>query len=53
MLKSIFTNFSILLNSNIDKFAGGLTRGEVTIIGGRPGHGKTTLVKKEKPDNTK
>ena len=30
--------------SNIDKFAGGLTRGEVTIIGGRPGHGKTTVM---------
>ena len=30
--------------ANIDKFAGGLTRGEVTIIGGRPGHGKTTVM---------
>ena len=29
---------------NIDKFAGGLTRGEVTIVGGRPGHGKTTVL---------
>ena len=29
---------------NIDKFAGGLTRGEITIIGGRPGHGKTTVL---------
>ena len=29
---------------NIDKFAGGLTRGEITIIGGRPGHGKTTVM---------
>ena len=29
---------------NLDKFAGGLTRGEITIIGGRPGHGKTTLM---------
>ena len=29
---------------NIDRFAGGLTRGEVTIIGGRPGHGKTTVM---------
>ena len=29
---------------NIDKFAGGLTRGEITIIGGRPGHGKTTMM---------
>ena len=29
---------------NIDKYAGGLTRGEITIIGGRPGHGKTTVM---------
>ena len=29
---------------NIDKFAGGLTRGELTIIGGRPGHGKSTMM---------
>ena len=29
---------------NVYKFAGGLTRGEVTIIGGRPGHGKTTVM---------
>ena len=29
---------------NIDRFAGGLTRGEITIIGGRPGHGKTTCM---------
>ena len=28
----------------IDSFAGGLTRGEITIIGGRPGHGKTTFL---------
>ena len=28
----------------IDKFAGGLTRGEITIVGGRPGHGKTTVM---------
>ena len=28
----------------LDKFAGGLTRGEITIIGGRPGHGKTTVL---------
>mgnify|MGYP003136236351 FL=1 len=28
----------------IDDFAGGLTRGEVSIIGGRPGHGKTTFL---------
>ena len=28
----------------LDKAAGGMTRSEVTVIGGRPGHGKTTLV---------
>ena len=28
----------------LDKFSGGLTRGEITIIGGRPGHGKTTVM---------
>ena len=28
----------------IDAFAGGLTRGEVSIVGGRPGHGKTTFL---------
>tara|TARA_R110002012_G_scaffold318944_1_gene538217 strand:+ start:1060 stop:2382 length:1323 start_codon:yes stop_codon:yes gene_type:complete len=27
----------------LDEFAGGLTRKEITILGGRPGHGKTTL----------
>ena len=29
---------------NVDNFAGGLTRGELTIIGGRPGHGKSTMM---------
>ena len=28
----------------LDKAAGGMTRSEVTVIGGRPGHGKTTMV---------
>jgi len=28
----------------LDQFAGGLTKGEITIIGGRPGHGKTTFL---------
>ena len=28
----------------VDNFSGGLTRGEITIIGGRPGHGKTTVM---------
>ena len=30
--------------ANIDRWSGGLTRGEITIIGGRPGHGKTTVM---------
>ena len=28
----------------LNEFAGGMTRGEVTVVGGRPGHGKTTLI---------
>ena len=28
----------------IDQLCGGMTRGELTIIGGRPGHGKTTMI---------
>lgn len=28
----------------MDDFAGGMTRGEITSLGGRPGHGKTTLM---------
>ena len=28
----------------IDILAGGLTRGEITVVGGRPGHGKTTFL---------
>jgi replicative DNA helicase len=28
----------------MDNAAGGMTRSEVTVVGGRPGHGKTTLV---------
>ena len=28
----------------LDNFSGGMPRGEITVIGGRPGHGKTTLV---------
>ena len=31
---------------SIDKFSGGLTRGEITIVGGRPGHGKSTSLAK-------
>tara|TARA_R110000824_G_scaffold127445_1_gene287622 strand:- start:157 stop:1497 length:1341 start_codon:yes stop_codon:yes gene_type:complete len=30
--------------TKIDNFAGGLTRGEISIVGGRPGHGKTTFL---------
>ena len=30
--------------AQLDRFSGGLTRGEITIIGGRPGHGKTTVM---------
>jgi replicative DNA helicase len=29
---------------NIDALSGGLTRGEITIVGGRPGHGKSTFL---------
>tara|TARA_Y100000034_G_scaffold105843_1_gene133511 strand:+ start:614 stop:1933 length:1320 start_codon:yes stop_codon:yes gene_type:complete len=28
----------------LDFYAGGMTRKEITVLGGRPGHGKTTLV---------
>lgn len=27
----------------LDDLSGGMTRGELTIVGGRPGHGKTTF----------
>tara|TARA_R110001583_G_scaffold33455_1_gene113015 strand:+ start:1328 stop:2638 length:1311 start_codon:yes stop_codon:yes gene_type:complete len=30
--------------AHLDSFAGGMTRKEITVVGGRPGHGKTTLV---------
>ena len=30
--------------AHLDMFAGGMTRKEITVVGGRPGHGKTTLV---------
>ena len=29
--------------AGLDKLSGGMTRGEITIVGGRPGHGKTTF----------
>ena len=28
----------------LDSAAGGMTRGEITVVGGRPGHGKTTMI---------
>ena len=28
----------------LDELSGGMTRGELTVIGGRPGHGKTTMM---------
>jgi len=43
-IKNKSTNLIKTGYENIDKFAGGLTRGEVSIIGGRPGHGKTTVM---------
>ena len=46
-IESMKQNKSKLLSTgydNLDRFAGGLTRGEITIIGGRPGHGKTTVL---------
>ena len=30
--------------TDIDKLSGGFTKGEISIIGGRPGHGKTTFM---------
>jgi len=30
--------------AGIDEFSGGFTKGEVSVIGGRPGHGKTTFL---------
>ena len=29
--------------TGLDQLSGGMTRGEITIVGGRPGHGKTTF----------
>jgi replicative DNA helicase len=46
-VESMKQNKSKLLSTGyecLDRFAGGLTRGEITIIGGRPGHGKTTVL---------
>ena len=46
-ISSITDKESLLLKTGyegLDAFAGGLTKGEITIIGGRPGHGKTTFM---------
>ena len=46
-MKSIVKEDSNLIPFNLahlDSFAGGMTRKEITVLGGRPGHGKTTLV---------
>ena len=46
-MKSVVKEDSNLIPFNLahlDMFAGGMTRKEITVLGGRPGHGKTTLV---------
>ena len=46
-MKSITSDKSKLIRTGyleLDVLAGGLTRGELTIIGGRPGHGKTSFM---------
>jgi replicative DNA helicase len=46
-IESITSTESKLVRTDypdIDRFSGGLTRGEITIIGGRPGHGKSTFL---------
>ena len=43
----MFTDKKQMVRSGItdlDKLSGGFTKGEVSIIGGRPGHGKTTFM---------
>ena len=52
--ESLSETFDNIINSDkniiktgfkgIDKLSGGMTRGEITVIGGRPGHGKTTTM---------
>ncbi len=47
VMKSIETGENNLIKTGfvgLDDLSGGMTRGEITIIGGRPGHGKTTFV---------
>ena len=46
-MKSVVEEDSNLIPFNLahlDMFAGGMTRKEITVLGGRPGHGKTPLV---------
>jgi len=46
VIESIHQGDSNLIKTGIDgvdELSGGMTRGEISIIGGRPGHGKTTL----------
>ena len=46
-INSITNKESLLVKTGydrLDRLAGGLTKGEITIIGGRPGHGKTTFM---------
>jgi len=46
VIKSIETGENNLIKtgfSGLDDLSGGMTRGEITIVGGRPGHGKTTF----------
>ena len=46
-VESMKQDKSLLISTgykSLDRFAGGLTRGEITIVGGRPGHGKTTML---------
>ena len=38
--KGNYINFGF---SSLDNLAGGMTKGEITVIAGRPGHGKTTF----------
>jgi len=38
------TNIISFNNIHLDAPAGGMTRKEITVLGGRPGHGKTTLM---------
>ena len=44
-IESLYNNNKNIIKTGfkeIDKLSGGMSRGEITIVGGRPGHGKTT-----------